>query len=98
MHVQSMVKQGRRTLALITYHYSKGNPHRGCAGFNYDTVAARTHSIAIKQQMEAVFGTGHDTVYPIVCEFEPDEDALVFHGKKGKTLDLSSVSPSDQDC
>ncbi len=35
-HVAGMVRQGRRTLALITYHYSKGDPHRGCAGFNYD--------------------------------------------------------------
>ncbi|MBA3965307.1 MAG: hypothetical protein H0X47_05960 [Nitrospirales bacterium] len=97
-HVQNMVKQGRRTLALITYHYSKGNAHRGCAGFNYDTVAARTYSQGIKQQMEAVFGTGHDTVYPIVCGFETDEDALVFHGQNRKTLDLSSVSIRDQDC
>lgn len=50
-HVQSMVRQGRRTLALITYHYSKNHPHRGCAGFNYDTVAARTYSLGIKHQM-----------------------------------------------
>ena len=96
-HVQSMVRQGRRTLALITYHYSKGNPRRGCAGFNYDTDAARTHSIGIKHQMEGVFGTGHDTVYPIVCGFETDEDALVLHGKDGQILDLSTVSSTDLD-
>ncbi len=62
-HVRDMVEQGRRTLALITYHYySKGDPHRGCAGFNYNTDAARNHTFEIKRQMEAVFGKVHSGV------------------------------------
>ena len=28
------VSKGRRVLLLITYHYSKDTPRRGCAGFN----------------------------------------------------------------
>ena len=32
-HVQRMVSEGRRVLFLITYHWSKGDPARGCAGF-----------------------------------------------------------------
>ena len=91
-HIGDMVGQGRRTLAIITYHYSKGDPHRGCAGFNYNTDAARSHTFEIKRQMEAVFGKGHSTVYPLVCGFETDEDALVFHGGSGEILDLSTVS------
>ena len=39
-HVLTVAGQGRHSLALITYHYSKGDPRRGCAGFNYDTDAA----------------------------------------------------------
>ena len=35
-HVQHMVSSGRRVLFLINYHYSKGSPERGCAGFNYE--------------------------------------------------------------
>jgi hypothetical protein len=96
-YVQGMVRQGRRTLALITYHYSKGDPHRGCAGFNYNTDAARNHTFEIKRQMEAVFGKGHSTVYPLVCGFETDEDALVLHGSNGETLDLSTLSATDLD-
>jgi hypothetical protein len=91
-HIRDMVGQGRRTLALITYHYSKGDPHRGCAGFNYNTDAARGHTFEIKRQVEAVFGKSHSTVYPLVCGFETDEDAFVLHGSSGEVLDLSTVS------
>ena len=95
--IRNMIGQGRRTLMLITYHYSKGDPHRGCAGFGYDTDAARSHMFEIKRQVEAVFGSGHDTVYPLVCGFETDEDALVLHGIGGEVLDLSTISPAIQD-
>ena len=96
-HIGDIVRQGRRTLALITYHYSKGDPHRGCAGFGYDTDAARNHTFSIRRQMEEAFGEDRNTVYPLVCGFETDEDALVLHGNKGEVLDLSSVSSVDQD-
>ncbi len=94
--VTDIVGQGRRVLVLITYHYSKGDRHRGCAGFNYDTDAARNHTFEIKKQVEAVFGIGHSTVYPLVCGFETDDDAIVLHGSnKGDVLDLSTVSSTD---
>lgn len=93
--VQRVMREGRRTLALLTYHFSKGDPQRGCAGFNCDTGAARAHTFAIKRQMEAVFGAGHGTVYPIVCGFETDEDALILHGEDGASLDTSRLSPAD---
>ncbi len=96
-HVRNMVGEGRRTLMLITFHYSKGGSHRGCAGFGYDTDAAHSHTLEIKRQVEAVFGSGHSTVYPVVCGFETDEDALVLHGIGGEVLDLSTISPAIQD-
>ena len=92
-----MVGQGRCTLALITYHYSKSDSHRGCAGFGYDTDAARSHTFEIKRMVEAVFGSGHNAVYPLVCGFETDEDALVLHGFSDEVLDLSTLSSSIQD-
>ena len=95
--IRNMIGQGRRTLMLITYHYSKGDSHRGCAGFGYDTDAARSHTFEIKRMVEAVFGSGHNTVYPLVCGFETDEDALVLHGIGGEVLDLSTISPAIQD-
>jgi hypothetical protein len=96
-HIRGLVEQGRRALALITYHYSKGDSHRGCAGFGYDPDAARSHAFEIKRQVEAVFGTGHNTVYPLVCGFETDEDALVLHGAGGEVLDLSTLSSTIHD-
>ena len=88
-HVLDVVSTGRRGLILITYHFSRGDPRRGCAGFNYDTRAAIAHAQEVKTQVERTFGAGHGTVYPIVCGFETDEDALVLHGADGHTLDAS---------
>lgn len=94
-YVQARVAEGRRVLLLSTYHYSKGDPRRGCAGFNYDTEAARAHTFQIRRQIEQVFGNGHDTVYPLVCGFETDEEALILHGTHGERLDLSSLRPDE---
>jgi hypothetical protein len=95
-HVQRMVSQGRRVLFLITYHFSKGDPHRGCAGFNYDTAAALAHTQEIRRQVEYIFGAGHATVYPLVCGFETDEDALIVHGDNGQRLELATLTPADR--
>ncbi|MDO8703606.1 MAG: hypothetical protein Q7J84_01530 [Sulfuricaulis sp.] len=43
------------------------------------------------------FGAGHGTVYPIVCGFKTDEDALVLHGSNGEMLDISQLAARDQD-
>jgi len=94
-HVLRMTGAGRRVLFLITYHWSKGDPQRGCAGFDFDTAAAMAHTREIRRQVEHIFGSGHGTVYPLVCGFETDEDALVIHGVDGATLDLSTYSASD---
>jgi len=94
-HVQRMVGEGRRVLVLITYHWSKGDPARGCAGFAYNTQAAIEHTQEIRGQVEHIFGSGHGTVYPLVCGFETDEDALVIHGVDGHTLDLATLGAWD---
>ena len=95
-YIHEQICSGRRVLLLITYHYSKGSKHRGCAGFNYDTDLARAFTYDIKKQIEHVFGVGHGTVYPVVCGFETDEEALVLHGANGETLDISDIEPDDQ--
>lgn len=102
-YVQDVVRSGRRVLALLTYHFSKGDPARGCAGFGYDTEAARAHVFAIRRQFEQVFGRGHGTVYPLVCGFETDEEALVLHAAGdgeadgGATLDLATLDAAEDD-
>jgi hypothetical protein len=94
-NVHQVVRAGRRALVLITYHYSKGDPRRGCAGFNYDTEAAHVHTQQIRAEVEQTYGLGHDTVYPLVCGFETDEDALILHGANGDVLNLSEFDASD---
>jgi len=92
-YVRDRVAEGRRVLVFITYHFSRGEPRRGCAGFGYDTAAALAHTRAIKAQAEHVFGTGHGTVYPVVCGFETDEDAMILHGRGDESLDLCTLGP-----
>ena len=96
-YVQRCVRDGRRVLLFITYHFARGNVRRGCAGFAYDTDAAIAHTYRIKSQVEAVFGTEHSTVYPVVCGFETDEDALLLHGENGEVLDLARLAGSDDE-
>lgn len=95
--VQRVVGEGKRALVLITYHFSKGDPSRGCAGFDYDTATARAHSFEIRAEVEHTFGIGHGTVYPLVCGFETDEDALILHGANGDTLNVAEISASEVD-
>jgi hypothetical protein len=96
-HVQRMVAAGRRVLFLITYHYSRGAAERGCAGFHYDTAAAARHAYDIRVQLEHIFGGSHGTVYPLVCGFETDEDALVLHGAGRERLDMAAIGAGDAD-
>ncbi len=94
-YVQRMVRSGRRVLILITYHFSRGDIHRGCSGFGCDTEAAIAHTRQIRRQMEAIFGAAHDSVYPLICGFETDEDALLLHSPDGSVLDLSACASAD---
>ena len=87
------VRGGQRVLLLLNYHHSRGCRERGCAGFGYDVEAARAHMRDLRAQVEQVFGRAHDSVYPLVCGFETDEDALRLDAADGRCLDLASLPP-----
>lgn len=93
--VHRMLAAGRRILFFITYHFSSGDDSRGCGGFHCNTAAALAHCREIKQQAEFIFGTRHDTIYPLLCGYETDEDALILHGADNELLDLSTLSTAD---
>lgn len=95
--VGQAIQNGRRVLIIITYHYSRGAHARGCAGFNCDRAAAMAHAQAIQQQIHTIFGQGHQTVYPVVCGFETDDDALILHGTQGEIVDLAQWKPTQLD-
>ncbi len=96
-HVMGMVEQGRRVLMLITYHYSKGDPKRGCAGFHFNKQAALDHTWQIQEQVTHIFGQSHESVFPLVCGFETDEDAITLHSNiGGPTLNLGDCVGQDE--
>ena len=95
--VDKVMRSGRQALMLITYHYAQGDERRGCAGFHYRTADARAHSFEIQREVSALFGVGHGSVYPLVCGFETDEDALLVHGVDGQVLNMAELAAADVD-
>lgn len=92
------VKHGRDCLAFATYHWSRGDLHRGCRGHNYDKDVARIDMMNLTHQIEEIFGAKHSVVYPICLGIETDEDAFLFHGLNGRTLDVSTLhDPSSEE-
>lgn len=87
--VNQAIESSQRVLLLITYHFSKSDKLRGCAGFNYDHKKAEKHVFEIKKQVEHIFGKYHQAVYPVICGFETDEDAMVLHGENKEILNLA---------
>ncbi len=83
------VRAGRPTFALCTYHFSKGSEHRGCAGHQYDTEAARRGAFTLKNEFGEVFGEQNPTIAAIVVGVETDEDSLVFCGTNGEDFSIA---------
>lgn len=77
--VQYGVTKRRKSLIMITYHYSMGDKHRGCKGCNYDTPAAVALTLNLYKQVRRVFGMNSSVVYPIVVGIETDTDAFILH-------------------
>lgn len=76
---ETALREGHQLLALCTYHFSRGEKIRGCAGHNHDTTAARASAFALKDQFGRVFGETNALVTAVCVGIETDEDALVFH-------------------
>lgn len=93
--IGQVVASGRQAVMMITYHYSRGDAQRGCAGFHYRTGDARAHTFGIRDEVASLFGHAHATVYPLVCGFETDEEALVLHGQQGQTLSMADLTADD---
>lgn len=92
---EAAIRDGRSTLAVCTYHFSKGSKHRGCAGHNYDTNAARQGAFHLKREFETIFGVNNPALSAIVIGIETDEDALVFCN--GNTKNDFSIADHTQE-
>ncbi len=76
----------RPALFVITYHWSEGDRHRGCAGFKYDRDAALDYMLKFKEHVDRRY---HGRIATVVMGVETDTDALVIHGKDPTmTLDM----------
>lgn len=100
--VNFSVKAGREFLLMSSYHFSKDDTHRGCAGFSYDTEAARQQAFKIEEQFcHAVGGAVivSPVAFALTIGIETDNEALLFHGKDGSVMDLAelSVTTSEND-
>lgn len=73
------ISKGKKSLILITYHYSQGDKYLGCAGFKCDQRAAFKFTIDFLQQVNRFFGANNQVVFPIIVGLETDTDTLVFH-------------------
>ncbi len=85
------VSKKRKCLVLSTYHFSKGDHKRGCAGHKEDTAEAVRWAKKLVNQHCVIFGElgQNSVVYPVVVGIETDSDGLVFHGDEGRTFFVS---------
>ena len=90
--IQYGIRRGRYCVVFVTYHYARGNVHRGCRGFNYDAEAAKVTAVELRDQFVRVYGRG--AVVPLVCGIETDLEALILHAEDDRAVDLSEVTDS----
>jgi hypothetical protein len=88
------LRNGHSSLVLITYHYSEGDHHRGCAGFDYDQQASCSFTNSFLEQFAEIFGR-NDAVYPLIMGIETDSEAFIFHNGEHR-LDLREMLDSSQ--
>lgn len=85
---------GSRNFIFVTYHYSASDTHLGCAGWKYDTAAARQHAEYLSHELGQVFG---EQMTAIPCGIETDRDILTIHGVNGDISGVSAAGKSDAD-
>lgn len=83
------ISRNRFFLIFVTYHFSKGDTHRGCKGFGYDTAGAKKAAENLRAQFERVYGKKMRVVHPIVVGIETDDEGLIFHGEEAGSYDVS---------
>lgn len=94
--VSAAVAKGARTLVLVTYHFSAGDAHRGCAGFNYDCEESKKFTANFRNQIRKIYGVDNQVVFPVLIGVETDNDALILHGDNKEVVDMGSIEGADR--
>lgn len=89
--VQTAMAMGSRNLILVTYHFSASDSHLGCAGWAYDTSAARIHADRLATGLTDVFG---EQLTAVVTGVETDRDELILHGPSGDVTGAACIGKS----
>lgn len=90
--VDYAISKARQCLIISSYHFSKGDHHRGCAGFGYDTHGAQEAAFKLRDELTYVYGSAEGRpVYALTVGIETDDEALIFHGQNGKELKVSDL-------
>ncbi len=92
--VEAAIHQGSRSCVFVSYHYSGSDPHLGCAGWKYDTAAARAHAEKLRDDLRFVFG---EQLTAIVAGIETDCDVLTLHGPGGDVSGASLKGKSEEE-
>lgn len=90
--VEEAQGRGERAVLFLTYHFSASDPRLGCAGFHYDTAAARAHAEKLRGELGYVFG---DALVPIVAGVETDGDRLTLHGPAAEAAGEALIGASE---
>ncbi|MEK7545692.1 MAG: hypothetical protein AAB554_01280 [Patescibacteria group bacterium] len=83
--------KGRRVLFLVTYHYAKGNPERGCRGHKYDVGEAVRCARRQVEQIRRVF-RGHAGIDALLVGVETDHQTLIFHGRDRQRVSMAGLN------
>jgi hypothetical protein len=90
----------RDSVVFVTYHFSRGDKHRGCKGHGYDTDKARNSSLALKKEFDMVYQSfqiqSPTRLFAIHVGIETDWESLILHGEHGQIVDLAEVSDSSE--
>ncbi len=91
----------RDSVVFVTYHFSKGDKHRGCKGHEYDDDKARNSSLELKKEFDYVYGPAslqsRNKLFAIQVGIETDWESLILHGENGESIDLAEVFDSSED-
>jgi len=91
---QTAIGMGSRNVLFVTYHYSASDPHLGCAGWAYDTAAARAHAVHLATSLAEVFG---DQLTAVITGVETDRDEFILHGPHGDVTGEACIGKSIDD-
>ncbi len=84
--VDNAINSKNSVLFLVTYHFSRSNPHLGCAGFDYNKEIAIKEIKRVCMTIDKIFEEKHQVVLPILVGIETDTDSMIFHNHKDNAV------------